>query len=256
MKIKIIIYNKFLQISYILSIYSYNKWIKLIIIIMKILIVEDNLVLSNNIATYLKLENIESKQLFIWWEVNYEITLNSYDLVILDLGLPDIDWVEVCKKIRDSGKNIPILILTARNTINDKIWWLQSWADDYLTKPFDYWELLVRIQVLLRRNFNIKSENIILNTLEWNEIDINISKKEVQLNDKEIHLSNTEIDLLIYLSQNKWNIITKETLLEKVWWEYDDFNQSRTVDVYVWYLRKKLWKSIVDTVRWQWYTIK
>jgi DNA-binding response OmpR family regulator len=223
---------------------------------MKILIVEDNLVLSNNIATYLKLENIESKQLFTWWEVNYEITLNSYDLVILDLGLPDIDWVEVCKKIRDSGKNIPILILTARNTINDKIWWLQSWADDYLTKPFDYWELLVRIQVLLRRNFNIKSENIILNTLEWNEIDINISKKEVQLNDKKIHLSNTEIDLLIYLSQNKWNIITKETLLEKVWWEYDDFNQSRTVDVYVWYLRKKLWKSIVDTVRWQWYTIK
>jgi DNA-binding response OmpR family regulator len=91
---------------------------------MKILIVEDNLVLSNNIATYLKLENIESKQLFTWWEVNYEITLNSYDLVILDLGLPDIDWVEVCKKIRDSGKNIPILILTARNTINDKIWWL------------------------------------------------------------------------------------------------------------------------------------
>lgn len=120
---------------------------------MKILIVEDNQVLSNNIAVYLKLENIEPNQLLEWTEVNYELTMNSYDLIILGLGLPDIDWVEICKKIRDSGKNIPILMLTARNTINDKIWWLQSWADDYLTKPFDYWELLVRIQVLLRKKF-------------------------------------------------------------------------------------------------------
>jgi DNA-binding response OmpR family regulator len=132
---------------------------------------------------------------------------------------------------------------------------LKSWADDYLTKPFDYEELLVRIQVLLRRNFNVKSENIILK-IDWNDIEIDTWHKTVLLNNDEVHLSNTEYDLLVYLSQNKWNIITKDTLLEKVWWEYSDFNQTRTVDVYIWYLRKKLWKNIIDTIRWQWYIIK
>ena len=223
---------------------------------MKILIVEDNKVLSNNIATYLKLENIETKQLFIGNEVNYELTMNSYDLVILDLWLPDIDWVDLCKNIRNSWKNIPILILTAKNTIKDKIGWLQWWADDYLTKPFDYWELLVRIHVLLRREYNVKSDDIVINIDTDNKIAINNKLKEVLLNNKHIHLSNTEYELLIYLVQHKWNIISKEILLEKVWWEYDDFNQTRTVDVYVWYLRKKLWKNIIETVRWQWYIIK
>lgn len=222
---------------------------------MRILIVEDNKVLSNNIAAYLKLENIETHQLFTWEAVNYELVSNNYDLVILDLGLPDVDGVELCTKIRESGKNIPILMLTARNTIKDKISWLKSWADDYLTKPFDYEELLVRIQVLLRRNFNVKSKNIILK-IDWNNIEIDTWHKTVLLNNDEIHLSNTEYDLLVYLSQNKWNIITKDTLLEKVWWEYNDFNQTRTVDVYIWYLRKKLWKNIIDTIRWQWYIIK
>jgi DNA-binding response OmpR family regulator len=182
--------------------------------------------------------------------------MNSYDLVILDLWLPDIDWVDLCKNIRNSWKNIPILILTARNTIKDKIGWLQWWADDYLTKPFDYWELLVRIHVLLRREYNVKSDDIVINIDTDNKIAINNKLKEVLLNNKHIHLSNTEYELLIYLVQHKWNIISKEILLEKVWWEYDDFNQTRTVDVYVWYLRKKLWKNIIETVRWQWYIIK
>jgi len=221
---------------------------------MKILIVEDNKVLSNNIATYLKLENIETKQLFIGNEVNYELTVSSYDLVILDLWLPDIDWVDVCKNIRNSWKNIPILMLTARNTIKDKVSGFNSWADDYLTKPFDYEELLLRVKVLIRRNFTIKSENILL--WENKNITLNIKVKTVSIDSEEVHLSPIEIDLLIYLTQNSWNIISKEKLLEKVWWEYDDFKISRTVDVYVWYLRKKLWKNIIETVRWQWYIIK
>lgn len=222
---------------------------------MKILIVEDNKILSNNIAAYLKLEKIDSHQMFEGEKVNYELTINSYDLVILDLGLPGIDGIDLCKQIRDSGKNIPILMLTARNTINDKISWLKWWADDYLTKPFDYWELLVRIHVLLRRNFSVKSENISIETSE-NNIEINTALKEVKLWENEIHLSHTEYDLLLYLVHNKWTIITKETLLEKVWWEFDDFNMSRTVDVYVWYLRKKLWKDLIKTIRWEWYIIK
>lgn len=220
---------------------------------MKILIVEDNELLSNNISTYLNLKDIETKQLFTWLEVNYELTTNSYDLVILDLGLPDIEWIEVCKNIRNSWKNIPILMLTARNTINDKKLWFDAWADDYLTKPFEYEEILMRINALVRRNFTVKSENIILDKDENIELDINL--KQVKKDWEEIHLSKLEIDLLIYLVHNKWKIITKEILLEKVWWEYDNFKISRTVDVYVWYLRKKLWKDIIQTIRWEWYII-
>lgn len=217
---------------------------------MKILIVEDNEILSKNIATYLRLEDIESKQLFSWKNINYELTLCNYDLVILDLWLPDVDWLEVCKNIRNSEKNIPILILTARNTLKDKISWLNCWWDDYLTKPFDYEELLARIKALARRNYKVKSNEIKL----WN-IEINIDEKKVKLEWNDIHLSNLEIDLLIYLIHNKWKIIKKEELFEKVWWEYDAFTMSRTVDVYVWYLRKKLGKNIIETIRWQWYII-
>ncbi len=218
---------------------------------MKILIVEDNEILSQNIATYLKLENIQSKQLFEWGQVNYELTMNNYDLVILDLWLPDIDWLDICKKIRGSEKNIPILMLTARNTTQDKISGFQSGSDDYLTKPFDYEELLMRIHALIRRNFTVKSNKINI----W-DIELNIADKKVSLQWEEVHLSNLEIDLIIYLVQNKWKVISKEELLEKVWWEYDAYSMSRTVDVYIWYLRKKLGKDLIETIRGQWYLIR
>jgi len=217
---------------------------------MKILIVEDNEILSNNIRDYLKLKWIESKQLYIWKNVNYELTLNSYDLIILDLWLPDIDWLEVCENIRNSSNNLPILMLTARATIEDKLAWFDSWADDYLLKPFDYEELLMRIKALTKRNFKIKNSFIEL----W-DIHVDLKEKEVKLSWELIHLSKLEIELLIYLIHNKGTTISKEELLEKVWGEYDAFSMSRTVDVYIWYLRKKLWKSLIKTVRWEGYKI-
>lgn len=218
---------------------------------MKILIIEDNKLLSDNIKTYLKLVWIEVTQLFSPITANYELTINDYDLVILDLWLPDMDWIEVCEKIRESWKNIPILMLTARNNIKDKISWFKAGADDYLTKPFDYEELLIRIKALVRRNFSVKWQNIKI----WEHILLDIENKKVKLYWKEVHLSHLEIDLLIYLVHNKWKVISKEELLNKVWWEYDAFKENRTVDVYVWYLRKKLWNELIETVRWQWYTI-
>lgn len=221
---------------------------------MKVLIIEDNELLSNNIATYLKLEKIESKQIFEWKSAVYELASNNYDLVILDLWLPDMSGIEVCEKIRESGKNIPILILTARGNIKDKVSGFESWADDYLIKPFDYEELLIRLQVLVRRNFAVRSKNVSL-WEKW-EITLDINNKKVIYKEKAIHLSNMEVELLIYLVHNKWKIVSKEELLEKVWWEYNDFELSRTVDVYVWYVRKKLWKDIIETIRWQWYTIR
>ena len=166
---------------------------------MKILIVEDNELLSNNIVTYLKLKKIETKQLFSWSGVNYELVSNNYDVVILDIWLPEIDWIEVCKQIRNSGKNIPILMLTARNKIADKMSWFNAWADDYLTKPFEYEELLMRINALVRRDYTVKSENIKLRE----NIEINQNIKKIKKDWKEIHLSHLETDLLIYLIHNK-----------------------------------------------------
>lgn len=217
---------------------------------LNILIVEDNKILSNNISTYLKLEWIKSKQLFDWEKVVYEIVSNSYDLIILDIWLWKISWLEVCKKIRDLWKNIPILMLTARTSLDDKKSGFNSWADDYLTKPFEYEELLLRINALIRRNFTVKSDNII-----FGDMEINVDKKRVIKNWEELHLSNLEYELFLYLVHNKTKIISKKELLERVWWEYDDFFISRTVDVYIWYLRKKMWKDIVETIRWQWYVI-
>lgn len=218
---------------------------------MKILIIEDNKILSNNIAKYLELEKIESKQLFNWEWVVFEIQSNSYDLIIMDLWLWEINWIDVIKQIRTSSINIPILILTSRDTIKDKIYWFNSWADDYLTKPFDYEELILRIHALIRRNFSNKSDNIIIDDLK-----IDKQNKEVTIAWNIIHLSKLEYDLLIYLLNYKWKIVSKKELLEKVWWEYDDFFPSRTIDIYIWYLRKKLYKDLIKTIRWEWYLIK
>lgn len=217
---------------------------------MKILIVEDNKILSNNIAKYLELEHIDSKQLFSWEWVNFELQSHDYDLVIMDLWLGEYDGIDVVQAIRQSGKSIPILILTARDTLKDKIAGFHSGADDYLTKPFNYEELLLRIQALIRRNFTVKSECIVTQNIE-----VDTSKKEVKMEGEKIHLSKLEYDLLIYLLNYKWKVITKKELLEKVWWEYDDFFPSRTVDIYVWYLRKKLNKDLIETVRGEWYLI-
>ncbi len=218
---------------------------------MKVLIVEDNRILSDNIKSYLDFSEIESKQIFSWWEVVFELASNNYDVIILDIWLPDIIWLEVCKRVREKWLNIPILMLTARSTVQDKVSWLNVWADDYLTKPFDYEELLARLNSLVRRHLSVKSEKICL----WDGIEINVSTKEVFYKWELVELSKLEFKLLTYLAKNKWNTITKEELLEKVWWEFDSFSNSRNVDVYVWYLRKKLWKDVVKTKRGVWYII-
>lgn len=219
---------------------------------MNILIIEDNKILSNNIKDYLKLEWIDSYQVFDFEKIHYELVNKNYDLIILDIWLGiEKNWFDYCKEIRERWNNIPILILTARNDINNKSIWFKSWADDYLTKPFDYEELLLRINALVRRNYSNKSNKININ---W-EIDIDIENKYVSLKWEEIHLSKIEFKLLTYLSQNIWKVISKEELLEKVWNEYDDFKETRTVDVYIWYLRKKIDKDFIKTIRWEWYII-
>ncbi|MDD3302458.1 MAG: response regulator transcription factor [Candidatus Gracilibacteria bacterium] len=218
---------------------------------MKILIVEDNKILSNNIYKFLELEGIQSKQIFDGIGIPLELKNDSYDLIIMDLGLGEQNGIDIIKQIRESNQNLPVLILTARDTIKDKINGFNSGADDYLTKPFNYEELILRINALIRRNYTNKNDITHIGSIE-----IDKNNKIITMNSTVIHLSKLEFDLLTYLVNYKGKIISKKELLEKVWGEYDDFFPSRTVDIYVGYLRKKLGKNLIDTIRGEGYIIK
>lgn len=219
---------------------------------MKVLIVEDNELLSRNLVTYLNIKNIKSDVSFDWKDWLYKWTINTYDCIILDINLPEIDWLEVCKKLREKEIDTPIIMLTSRWAKNDIITWLESWADDYLGKPFDYGELIARINTLTRRNLKNKSNTVI----SYKEILLDLEKIEVTKNWTEIKLSNLEYELFKYLIQNRGKVISRKELYEKVWWEFDsDLMFSKTVDVYIWYLRKKLWRELIETKKWFWYVI-
>lgn len=161
--------------------------------------------------------------------------VTNYDLIILDLGLPDIDGIEVCKIIRRNKIKTPILMLTARDAIASRVEGLDSGGDDYLTKPFSFDELNARIRVLLRRE-SLTSESVILS---YENIVMDIKKRIVKRGNTPIYLRRKEFDLLEYLLRNKGKVVTREMILEHVW--QDDTNLfSNAVDVHIKYLRDKV----------------
>lgn len=219
---------------------------------MKVLIIEDNEILSRNLVRFLALKNIQSEVSFDWKDWLYKASTIFYDVIVLDINLPLMDWMEVCKNLREKWKEVPIIMLTSRSSKTDIIEWLNYWADDYLSKPFDYDELVARINTLTRRNLKNKSNTKIF------ILDFIIDLEEIQVykwNEK-ISLSNLEFNLFKYLAQNQWKVVSRQELYEHVWWEFDwDLMFSKTVDVYIWYLRKKLWKDLIETKKWFWYII-
>lgn len=216
---------------------------------MKILLIEDEPSLSRNIKKYLEIKNIKCETA-LDWEKGLELALTKdFDAIILDIKLPKINWLEICRKIRDRQKNTCILMLTSMSTKSDIINGLEIWADDYLAKPFDYEELLARINSVVRRNALVKSSDIKL----WN-IKIMTDSKEVEKEWEKIKLSSLEFDLLLFLARNKWKVLSRGEITEKVWWDFN-YIFSKNVEVYIWYLRKKLWKNLITTKKWQWYLI-
>jgi two-component system response regulator MprA len=155
------------------------------------------------------------------------------DLVVLDLGLPRLDGVEVCRRLRAAG-DVPILILTARTEVEDRVEGLDSGADDYLTKPFELSELLARARALMRRRPPRGSA-----TLAVGDLRLNPDTREVQRGEREIELTNREFELLEYLMRNERLVISRERLLEDVW-GYDPLSLTNTIDVFVSNLRHKL----------------
>lgn len=208
-----------------------------------ILIIED----EKNISNLLKLElthaNYECDQAFDG-ESGLNKALNQdYELILLDLMLPRINGIEVCRQLR-LKKQTPIIMLTARDEVMDKVNGLQVGSDDYLAKPFAMEELLARINALLRR---VSNQNKSLK-YKYGEIEIDVINHHVKFKDETITLTTTEFDLLSLLVKNGGNIVTKNDILNKVW-GYEKNVSTNVVEVYIRYLRNKLAGINIETIR-------
>lgn len=162
---------------------------------------------------------------------------NTVDLIISDVILPKKDGFEVCKEIRNKNPNIPILMLTALGSTDDKLDGFDSGADDYMVKPFDFRELYARIKVLLKRGSNIPVET--KTELTYSDIFIDLMTKSVRRGDKEIKLSPKEYNLLVYMVENAEKVVTRIDIADKVWSTHFDTG-TNFIDVYINYLRKKI----------------
>jgi two-component system, OmpR family, copper resistance phosphate regulon response regulator CusR len=210
---------------------------------MNVLLIEDNIALAQTVTRYLAGQDIACTLRTDGKEGYQEAINNNYDVIILDIELPNMDGIEICRRLRGEGKNTPIIMLTSRATQEDIVNGLDYGADDYLPKPADYRELVARIRALSRRNFTEKStEKISIGALE-----IDQTRHSITWNGFGVELSKREFELLLYFAQNRDKIITKSELSEKVWWTYDAWDDQKVVEVYIGYLRKKIDKNIIET---------
>ena len=213
---------------------------------MKILIVEDEVKLNKALAQGLQNLRYAVDSAFDGEEGERMARWNNYDLIILDIMMPKRDGIEVCKNLRASFKPVPILMLTAKDSTDDKVTGLDAGADDYLVKPFAFEELVARIRSLLRRP-PLASSDI----LELDDLKLDTRTQKVTINDKEIVLTLREYGLLEYFLRNYSTVLTRVDLLEHVWdRNYDSL--SNVVDVHLKNLRKKLPKQYAKRIQTIW----
>lgn len=212
-----------------------------------ILLVEDEV----KLARFIELElNSEGYQVSVAHDGMTGLTLlreSPPDLAILDWMLPGLTGVEICRRIRTTGMTIPVILLTAKDEVKDRVTGLDAGADDYLVKPFSIEELLARIRAHLRRNQEVDQDR-----LQFQNLSLNRRTREVYLNEKLIELTAKEFDLLEYLLKYPRQVFTKEQILENVW-GYDFMGNYNIIEVYIRYLRLKLEKNqekrLIHTVR-------
>jgi DNA-binding response OmpR family regulator len=211
---------------------------------MKLLILEDNETLADGIYKKLKEIGFIADVFYEGDEGLFALETSTYDLLILDLGLPGIDGIDIIKKLRSSQQNLPILVISARDRLDQRILGLDTGADDYICKPFELDEVVARVQALLRRSNNQTSNSIKYNDLEFNSQTLSLTRGE-----EKIELSKRELTIFEYLLQNLNAIVSKENIVEHITSIDDEFNPT-AVETYVSRLRKKLGDSInLKTVR-------
>ncbi len=219
----------------------------------RILIAEDEPAIANFLEKKLREQGFGTKIAEDGYSALYESLTHNFDLLILDLGLPGKDGVEIMEELRGQGETIPIIILTARTSVKDKVIGLKGGADDYVTKPFSVEELLARINLRLRSRQEPKQQPEIV--LKVGEITLDLHAHTVKIGARTIHLSNQEFILLENFMRHPDRVLSREELLNYVW-GYDYDCDSNIVDVYVGYLRKKLGRDTIETVRGVGYRLK
>ena len=221
---------------------------------MRILVVEDEPDLKEITAKRLKAEGYGVDTCDNGKDAQYYIEHTPYDLILLDVMLPGADGITVLKNIRKKGMKTPVLLLTARDSIEDRVTGLDNGADDYLTKPFAFDELLARIRVILRRRSNEASNRLVLG-----DLIMDLATHQVTRAGTEISLSAKEYAILEYMMHNKGMVLSRSRRVQHVW-NYDFEGGSNVVDVYMRYLRKKIdapfEKKMIHTVRGSGYVIK
>lgn len=214
---------------------------------MKVLIVEDERTLSDTIKQCI-CKKFDTEQAYDGYEAYMMAKENIYDAIILDLMLPEMSGYDVLLKLRENKVLTPVLILTAKDTLNDKLKGFNYGADDYLVKPFEREELLARLEAIIRRtNGAYKQDKI-----EFKDLKLNIKSRRAFIKDKEITLQGKQFDILEYLINSKGTIITKEQIFDKIW-GFDSFTTTNVVEVYASGLRKTLkqygYDKYIKTIR-------
>jgi len=219
---------------------------------MRILIVEDEPTLRKLEKNYLEKKGFVVDEVENGLEAISKISINSYDCVLLDLNIPEKDGIKVSKELREKGNQTPIIMVTARSQIYNKLEGFDSGADDYITKPFDMKELVARINAVIKRS-SINNEEV----LEIGNMVVHPEKNIVIKEENEIEISNKEMGILEYLLRNRGKIISSEELLEHVWDSNVDMFTD-TVKTHIKTLRKKIdsKKKIIKTVRGKGYVVR
>jgi len=212
-------------------------------------IVDDDSAIRSSLGRALRMENYDVGLFEDGTSALKAIQLRAPDAIVLDLQLPDIDGLEVCRRIRRSGDTTPILMLTARNAVNDRVEGLDVGADDYLVKPFDLAELLARLRALLRRTNVGDADGTVL---RFEDLTLNPQTREVHRGDRLIELTKIEFDLLELFLQHPRQVLTRDQILDLVW-GYNFDSGTNSLAVYIGYLRRKLDEEnkprLIQTVR-------
>jgi two-component system response regulator MprA len=200
----------------------------------RVLVVEDDEEIAQVLQRSLRMEGYEVRLAFDGEAALDAASAFNPDLVILDLGLPKLDGVDVARALRKDGGDVPILMLTARDAVDARVTGLDAGADDYLVKPFERQELLARLRALLRRRPPRGAASLVVG-----DLSLNPDTHEVRRTDREIELTQREFELLEYLMRNERIVVPRQRLLEEVW-GYDPFATTNTIEVFVSNLRRKL----------------
>lgn len=214
-----------------------------------IAIVDDDAAIRTALGRALRMENYDVELFDDGVSALKSIQLRAPDAIVLDLQLPDIDGLEICRRIRRSGDTTPILMLTARDAVNDRVAGLDVGADDYLVKPFDLAELLARLRALLRRHNAGDGDGSVL---RFEDLTLSPQTREVHRGGRTVELTKIEFDLLELFLQHPRQVLTRDQILDLVW-GYNFDSGTNSLAVYIGYLRRKLEESgesrLIQTVR-------